>query len=194
MLRPLGSFEHCFWLVNRGVASHIVFAAEIDGVATAPKWRAAFDALQRRHPLLHVRVPASPLGLPYFEAVHDRPIPLRHASDAIWNLGRIAHEWLDRALSEELSEPIDTDTAPLMRAVIATGAERSVIILSCSHVVCDGISMSYCLRDLLQALNGEALTSLPMAPSLNQLYGEAKEALHKYRPRRLPKTTTAATM
>ena len=109
----------------------------------------------------------------FFEAVHDRPITLRHASDAIWNLGRIADEWLDRALSEEPSEPIDTDTAPLMRAVIATGAERSVIILSCSHVVCDGISMSYCLRDLLQALNGEALTRLPMAPSLNQLYGEA---------------------
>lgn len=65
MLRPLGSFEHCFWLVNRGVASHIVFAAEIDGVATEPKWRAAFDALQRRHPLLHVRGPASPLGLPF---------------------------------------------------------------------------------------------------------------------------------
>jgi hypothetical protein len=177
MLRPLGSLEHFYWLLNRGVGIQVVFAAEIAGVATPRAWRAAFDALQQRHPLLRVRIAATPVGSPYLETVHEQPIPLRHAHDAVWSADGIATEWLNAALARELDEPIQTDGGPLMRAVVASAQERSVLILTCNHAVCDAIAIAYCVRDLLRALNGEALVPLSMPPSLNQLLCEGDSAL-----------------
>lgn len=178
MLRRLGSGEHCFWLLNQGFANHVVVAAEVEGVAAPKEWRAAFDELQRRHPLLRVCVSATASGVPFFQ-LEDKPIPLCQVNDASWTADGIAAAWLDAALTRELSEPIETGAAPLMRAVIASGTQRSVLILSCSHVVCDGIALSYCIRDLLQTLNGKRLELLRMPPSLNQLLGEAQPSLIK---------------
>lgn len=178
MHRPLGSLEHCVWLLNRSVGNQVVYAAEIDGVASPDAWRAAFDAVQRRHPLLRVRVPATVDGWPYFETVNDQPIPLRFATEAVWDAGGIAPDWLDDALARELDEPIDADVAPLARAVIASCRDKSVVILSGAHVIVDGLSLSYCMGDLLKSLNGEHLDVLPFPPSLDQLLDEASATPH----------------
>ncbi|MEK6290182.1 MAG: hypothetical protein V4793_02150 [Paraburkholderia tropica] len=172
MIRPLSAVEHAFWLANRSVGNHIIHAAEIDGAPAPHAWRTAFDALQWRHPLLSVRIPATPGGWPYFDLVRCPPIPLRHATDAVWDAGGIDSEWLDDLIARELDEPIDHDSAPLMRAVIASGPERSILLPVVSHVIYDGISLAGCIRDLMQVLNGESLDVLPFPQSLNHLLGE----------------------
>ncbi|MFC0691349.1 phthiocerol/phthiodiolone dimycocerosyl transferase family protein [Paraburkholderia humisilvae] len=173
MPRPLGSMEYVFWLLNRSVGNQIVLAAEIEGTATAETWRHAFDALRRRHPLLSVRLPATSSGTPYMEVMPDQSIPLRHVVDADWTAEGVAPEWLNRAIAHELNEPFDTDVAPLMRAVLATGPRQSVLILACNHAISDGISLSYCIRDLLKALNGEVLEPMPLPLSGDELCGDA---------------------
>ncbi len=177
MLRPLGSLEHIFWLLNRSVGNQVVLAAEIDGHTTPEDWRHALDALQRRHPMLAVRIPATSNGFPYFEPSEAERIPLRHAADAIWTADGIASEWLDREMALELNQPFDTASAPLMRVVLACDQRRSVAILICNHSICDGISLSFCFRDLLKALNGEPLDTMPFPPSIDQLCGAAEVPL-----------------
>ncbi|WP_354688153.1 phthiocerol/phthiodiolone dimycocerosyl transferase family protein [Cupriavidus plantarum] len=172
MPRPLGSQEHCFWLLGRSTSNHIVYAAEIDGTAPPHAWRAAFDALQRRHPLLRVRIPATPNGYPYFDAGADRPIPVHVTDDAPWHAEGIDAAWLDREIARELIEPIDHDRAPLIRAIVASegnNGRRSLLIVAGSHTIFDGIGLAGCIRDVLRALAGAALAPLPVPPSLNHL-------------------------
>lgn len=181
MVSSLSTSELYPWLLNRCAGDQAVFAAEIDGVAAPDNWHAAFAALQRRHPLLRLRIGATPSSSPRVEAVHCRPIPLREANDAIWTNDRIASSWLDAALVRELCEPVGADAAPMMRAVVASGETRSILILTCNYGVCDGIGLSYCVRDLLRALAGEPLGELRMPPSLEQMLCEAQTptpALH----------------
>lgn len=173
MPRPLGSHEHCYWLLGRSTSNHIVYAAEIDGTASPQMWRAAFDALQRRHPLLRVRIPAMPNGFPYFDSVEDRPIPVHVTDDAPWHAEGIDADWLDREVARELMEPVGHDRAPLMRAIVASDGTRSLLIVAGSHAIFDGIGLAGCIRDVLRALAGQALAPLPVPPSLNQLLGVA---------------------
>lgn len=179
MLRPLGSLEHCFWLLGHGTSNHIIYAVEIDGTAPPQAWRAAFDALRRRHPLLRVGIPATPNGFPYFEASEDRPIPVHFTNAARWTHDGIDPDWLDRELTRELAEPIDPNHAPLMRAIVASdggdegASNRSLLIVAASHAICDGIGLAGCIRDVLRALAGETLEPLPMPPSLNQIFNVA---------------------
>jgi len=49
-VRPLGSFEHLFWLLDQASPRHFSLAAQIEGTTTVDDWRVAMDHLQRRHP------------------------------------------------------------------------------------------------------------------------------------------------
>src|SRR5215470_5607446 len=53
-IRPLGSTEHLFWLLDQGSPMHFSLAAQIEGHATVGEWRAALDHVQRRHPFFSV--------------------------------------------------------------------------------------------------------------------------------------------
>jgi hypothetical protein len=175
MLRPLGSMEHIFWLLNRSVGNQIVLAAEIEGKTTLHAWRQALNALQRRHPLLSAAIVPGSNGFPYFDGPIAQEIPLRIATDAIWQEGAIATGWLDRQMANELAEPFDTASAPLIRAVLASHDQRSIVLLVGNHAICDGLSLSLCFRDLLRSLNGEHLEPLPIPKSLDQLCGISTE-------------------
>jgi Condensation domain len=175
MLRPLGSMEHIFWLLNRSAGNQIVLAAEIEGETTLREWRRALDALQRRHPLLSTKITLGSNGLPYFEGPSVQEIPLRFAPDANWGERAIATEWLDSQMADELAKPFDTESVPLIRAVLAHCEQRSVVLLVGNHAICDGLSLSLCFRDLLRSLNGEHLEPLPMPNSLDQLCGVSTE-------------------
>ncbi|MFM0123848.1 condensation domain-containing protein [Paraburkholderia sp. RL18-101-BIB-B] len=167
--------EHIFGLLNRSAGNQIVLAAEIEGETTLRAWRQALDALQRRHPLLSTAITLSSNGLPYFEVPSVQEIPLRFAADAMWVERAIATEWLDSQMADELAEPFDTESAPLIRAVLAHCEQRSVVLLVGNHAICDGLSLSLCFRDLLRSLNGEHLEPLPIPKSLDQLCGISTE-------------------
>jgi hypothetical protein len=52
VLRPLGSFEEFFWLIDQNRPLHFALAAQVQGPTTVGRWRDALDLVQRRHPLL----------------------------------------------------------------------------------------------------------------------------------------------
>jgi hypothetical protein len=162
MLRPLGAYEKLFWLLDQTRSVHFAMAAEIEGRVPVQKWEESLDALQQRHPMLSVCIRENSPLQPAFYRVEGRRIPLRVIQDE--NESR-----LDRELEAELASPFDFSVAPLIRVVLIESATRSTIIIAIHHSIGDGISVSYLIRDLLQAASGKWLEPLSLPSSREAL-------------------------
>jgi hypothetical protein len=76
-VRPLGSFEHLFWLLDQESPMHFSLAAQIEGRTTVGDWQVALDHVQRRHPFFSVCIDKDENSMPRFRQVRDKPIPVR---------------------------------------------------------------------------------------------------------------------
>ena len=163
LLRPLGAFEELFCLFDQCFPTNGALAAQITGHTTVQQWRDALDAVQQRHPLLSACIDTTSNRVPHFRRVTGQRIPLRVITSA-------GAQW-QREISEEVNAPFTPDQAPLFRAVLLHQKTHCIFILSSHHAVCDGFSRIFLLRDMLCALNGNALGALPLAPSREILFG-----------------------
>jgi hypothetical protein len=163
LLRPLGAFEELFCLFDQHFPTNGALAAQITGDTTVEQWRDALDAVQQRHPLLSVCIDTTFNRVPHFRRAAGQRIPLRIVTSpfARWQ----------REIAEEVNEPFTPDQAPLFRAVLLHQETHSTFILSSHHAVCDGSSRIFLLRDILLALSGHVLETLPLAPSREILFG-----------------------
>jgi hypothetical protein len=77
-----------------------------------------------------------------------------------------------------LTRPFDRSSAPMIRVVLVRAGPSSpaAIVVSVDHVIADGLSAVYILRDLLCALNGHQLAALPVPPSREELIGALRDA------------------
>jgi len=64
-------------LLDQSAPKHFAMAAEIEGTTTIEGWRAALDAVQRRHPLLSVCIEGKEGSTLHFSHTAGAPIPLR---------------------------------------------------------------------------------------------------------------------
>ena len=163
VLRPLGSYEEFFWLIDKNRPVHFALAAKVQGATAFGQWRNAFDLVQRRHPLLSVSIETNGNSRPYFCRNIAAPIPLRviQANDATlrWKL----------EMEVELSIPFDPEDAPLVRAALLLEPNQAVVILVAHHSIADGRSIAFVIRDLLRALSGEDIDVLPLLPSHEEI-------------------------
>jgi hypothetical protein len=163
-IRPLGAFEHMFWLRAQISTVHFVLAAEVEGATNPEEWRTALDVVQKIHPLLSVAIDQKEDTSLWFEHRPGTPIPLRLVT------GEGLFRWEDEP-EKELSIPFDNHEAPLLRAVLIHYPDRCVVILTAHHSISDGLSLSYIMRDLLTALSGRTLTPFPFPASIDELLG-----------------------
>jgi hypothetical protein len=133
LIRYLGPSEAYFWLSNQNSWKHFVVAAQITGETTTASWRAALDAVQRRHPLLGVCIDADDSGAPYFRLLPESPIPLQIVP------GHALQGWEDE-METELSTPFPVEDALLISAVLLHEAHRATILLTMHHSIADGLS------------------------------------------------------
>ncbi|CAD6561728.1 hypothetical protein LMG27952_07547 [Paraburkholderia hiiakae] len=161
LVRALGGTEHLFWLLDRNRAIHFLLVAEIDRVFEPSAWHAALLALQQRHPLLSTRIVANPEAAPAFFRDPNARIPLRVVENA-------RASWQVEA-AREMNTPFDWSTAPLVRATLLQGEGGSPLILAAHHAVLDGMGGAYVIEDLLCALAGGSLMSLPLVQPLESL-------------------------
>ncbi|HEY0181323.1 MAG TPA: hypothetical protein VGC09_00820 [Rhodopila sp.] len=158
LLRPLGHLERMFWLKNQHMPYHFAIAAEIAGPTTIAAWRAAFEAVRRRHPNFSVKIASDETGAPCFYHVPGVPIPLRIVTtDQRW----------ESEMERELATPFDATKAPLVRAVLLVRPSRTFLILAAHHSIADTKSLVFAIRDALQAMAGPAPEPLPPIGSLD---------------------------
>jgi hypothetical protein len=164
-IRPLGTMERSLWLFDHTHPTHFALAAEIEGPTTLAAWRSALDAVQLRHPFFSVCIEEDEKGSLSFRRVAGTQIPLRVVSTK-----NATSRW-EREIERELATRFDARQAPLIRAVLLRQPDKSILIFSAHHSIGDGLSMSFAIRDVLRALSGERLESLPALACMEQLFG-----------------------
>lgn len=141
-MRELGTFETALTLTGRRAPLVVVVVLELDGGPPPKRLRAALDVLQRRHPMLAVRI-AEESGRFRFEADGVPPIPLA-------SLDRSGGAPWTRVAEGELGRPLDEAAGPLARCTyLHAGEGSSELVLAFHHAIIDGASA--------QALAGEIL-------------------------------------
>lgn len=173
-IRPLTAQEEIYWQLTYTDQIHPVLAAHLDGVASIGQWRSALDTLQQRHPMLTVSIetPDTLTGTftQHFFLRHARSeIPLRIV------LGESVSRW-EAEIEKELSLPFKSGQAPLIRAVLIQKSTTSIFMLSASHSICDGMSLSFLMLDLLSHIAGAVLEPLDFPLSAEELLGVAPAA------------------
>jgi NRPS condensation-like uncharacterized protein len=124
---------------------NVVMVAKIKGAVDVARLAAVLDSLRTRHALLAVRVVIDAndiawyvsAGVPEFTI---NTIP-RQAED----------QWLQIAI-EECKTSFPFETGPLVRFSLLHSPERSDLVVCAHHAICDGISLTYLIRDILQQL------------------------------------------
>jgi hypothetical protein len=171
LVRPLGAFERLYHRRQQKSTMHFCMVAELADDLDPFPLAAALRAVQQRHPLLNVYVEDHPqTGLGFHRPAYVPPIPIT-VIDA--ETGR---SWRD-VVAAELTRPFDTSCAPMMRVVLLGSGPSTpaAIILTADHVIVDGLSAGYILRDLFAALNDRELQALPVPPSQEELIGALRD-------------------
>jgi NRPS condensation-like uncharacterized protein len=145
MERFLGAFEHSFWLYDQVQPVHFATTAKLKGSFSLEQLRISLAQLQRRHPLLRVRIALNATGQPKFiEQLAEIPIRIVARTDA--------QRW-QQELAVEMSQSLDWQIAPLVRVVLLQSGQDAELILSCHHSIGDGLSGALMLRDIVQGLS-----------------------------------------
>jgi hypothetical protein len=165
LVRRLGAFERMEHRYQQKHTMHFCMVAELADDLDPTALEAALLAVQHRHPLLNVRVDDDPqTGLGFYRPASVPPVPVTVVDAAA------TRSWCD-LVAEELTRSFDRSRAPMIRVVLLRAGPTSpaAIVLTVDHVIVDGLSAGFILRDLFSALNGHDLDALPVPPSQEEL-------------------------
>jgi hypothetical protein len=171
LVRPLGAFERMFHLSELKSTKHFCVVAELADDLDPFALASALLAVQRRHPLLNVYVEDHPqTRLGFYRPAMVPPIPVTVVDAETVDI------WLD-LVAAELTRPFNAAIAPMIRVVLLRSGPSTpaAIVLTVDHLIVDGLSAAYLLRDLFSALNGHDLTRLPVPPSQEDLIGALRD-------------------
>jgi NRPS condensation-like uncharacterized protein len=163
MNRLLGASEHFLWLRDRAWSVNFAMTACIQGTLSEQQLSEALAWLQRRHPMLGVKIAIADCHQPRFVSENVPAIPLRVVKQA-------ETHW-SQEVAEEIVKPFPWQEGPLLRVVFLPRAEECELIFICHHAIADALSVVYLIRDLLQELSkpGGDRQILPILPPLEEL-------------------------
>ena len=167
-VRALGAMEQLFWLMDQKYPAHLTVTAEVKGFTEAQSWRDALDAVQRRHPVLSTSINRNEEGQPALYRVDAAPIPLRVVD------GTVQGRW-ELEVDREMAAPFIPEQAPLIRSVLIHKPESAVLIMIAHHVIADGMSLVFLIRDLLQVLSGGQIETLSFSSAAEELLSRLPE-------------------
>lgn len=168
--RELGPNELFF---SKSPYSVITFMARIKGTITEAGLKDALDKVQQRHVPLQYRISENEDQQPFFTTAGTSKIPYQ----IIPRQG--SQDWIT-AVRTASQIPFQFETDPALKVILVQSQQTSELILLCHHVLADGMSLVYLMRDLLQALGNpsQELSPLP-APepiSLGNMPAEIKQS------------------
>jgi NRPS condensation-like uncharacterized protein len=141
MKRQLGSNERIVYMNIQAGSINFVVVAHLSVHLHQDHVRKALDILCDRHPLLKTRI-ANQDGMPFFISDGVPPIPLRVVTR------QDDTHWIEEA-EHEVNTQLPSRTGPMIRAVLLTSPEATDVLVRFHHVIGDGMSGMYLMRDLL---------------------------------------------
>jgi len=124
--------------------SNLVIVTRIKGAISSEQLETALSKLRKKYPLLRVKISLDNRNIAWLtsEGVPENSVhaELRAADDP--------DAWI-RKVSEEQKERFQLDKGPLIRFALLNSAETSDLIINCHHSICDALSLTYLVRDIL---------------------------------------------
>jgi NRPS condensation-like uncharacterized protein len=141
--RQLKGIERYFF---RCPNANLVTVSRIKGTISAKQLSSALLRLRRKHPLLGVRISLDDSNTAWFTAqgVPQNSIDVKTKTNN-------PDGWL-KAASNEQQVRFPLDKGPLIRFVLCNSAKSSDLIINAHHSICDGLSITYLIRDILFAI------------------------------------------
>lgn len=163
MNRLLTPSEHLMWLLGCDRPINVSLSATIRGGVSVNQLTEALGWVQRRHPLLGVRIVTNEQQQPQLVSQGVGVIPVQ----VIERQGE--QHWCE-ALCTELLRPFSWSEEPLMRVVLLHSPDVSELIMTYHHIG-DGLSGAYLMRDIWCEMTqpGSYRQPLPEIPSIDQL-------------------------
>jgi len=136
---------------------NVVMMARIKGYVDPEMLQSTVEKLRVRHAFLAVRVRLAEDDSAVYDTRDVPALPVRsivRTSDS---------QWLDVAL-EEYRTSFPIETGPLIRFILVHSQDLSELIICGHHAVCDGISLSFLIRDILSHLSASGREVEPQLP------------------------------
>jgi hypothetical protein len=123
----------------------VTMIARIQGEVTESMLKSALSRVRLRHPNLRVRIIVDDDGNPWFTSdgageIEVEVVP-RESED----------HWI-RVVQESSQIPFEFDTRPAIRFILVQSPTASDLVILCHHILCDGLSLAYLARDLMEHL------------------------------------------
>jgi len=152
--QPLSAMER---LTLHMPNANVVLAARIRRVITQGEIERALPALRDRHPLLAVRVELGDRSRAFFSASGvDLP-----------EVAELGGGEMTQAVAQELRQAFSWERGPLMRLRLIPEEGHTVLLVCAHHAICDGLSLFFVLRDLVEWVElGRFMSPDPIAVAI----------------------------
>lgn len=144
-------------------SSNILLVASLNGHIPYQNLKIALELLKKRHVLLRCLI-VKHQGEYYFQEREYDQINLDNQVINLQNQSQF-RTWIDLC-KNSVKNPFDYSKSPPIRIIFCKDFTDNKIILLANHVICDGMALTYLMRDLLIALTSQSLVPLPLAPSM----------------------------
>ncbi|MEA2000307.1 MAG: condensation domain-containing protein, partial [Actinomycetota bacterium] len=143
-------------LFTRSPFSLVTMVARIKGEVTQEALTVAVEKVQQRHTNLRVRLEDDDRHNPWFTTEGAAAIPIKVVPR------ESADQWI-RVAREMGKIPFEFEKRPAIRFVLVQSEEVSELVVMCHHILGDGLSLAYLVRDLLEHLGDPSreVTVLP---------------------------------
>ena len=132
-------------LFTRSPFSLVTMVMRIKGDVTKDGLIQAVSKVQQRHTLLRVRIKVDQDHAPWFTSEDVGEIPIEVVSR------ESTEDWIN--VHREVSQvPFEFEKRPAIRFILVRGSDLSELIILCHHIICDGLSLAYLARDLMEHL------------------------------------------
>ena len=125
---------------------NVVLVGHLKGFIRPSEVAAALAILCSRHPMLAVRVQIEDDDSAFLTSEN---VPIIQVNTEPRDN---TEQWLE-CIKKEFQTPFSIQTGPLVRCTLVCSDDECEIILCGHHIVCDGISLGYMLRDLLNLIS-----------------------------------------
>ena len=124
--------------------ANLIVVAQIRGFISSHQLEAVLHKLRRKHPLLGVRISLDHRNIAWLTS-EGVPENLVHVEQ---RAAEDSDAWIHR-VNEEQKFCFPLDKGPLIRFVLFNYPQNSHLIINCHHSICDGLSITYLIHDIL---------------------------------------------
>ncbi len=140
--RMVSPLERIF---NRSPYAIVTMVARIKGDISESILKRAVNKVQQRHLNLRVRIYEDNDHNLWFTSEGVKEIPIKIVTR------KSDKQWID-IYHDACKIPFDFEERPAIRFILVYSSEISELVIICHHIICDGMSLAYLIRDIMTHL------------------------------------------